>query len=155
MWYAESDYFPGLGMRKWSLSAYHNLESEHSPEYGTRNVNTFLGMVHGKWIEIREYLFKISAKIGNILWGKTRTRGLSIHERNQTLKNLLLHSLPIFIQNHFTSFQQHALVVSGSQYLLIKKYTYHLDFQTILNQRTQCSLFCDSFSNLCCIHTSI
>ena len=41
-------------------------------------------IVHGKWIQIREYLREIAAKIESILWGKTKAWGLSIHEEQST-----------------------------------------------------------------------
>ena len=56
-----------------------NLESEHFSGYKTWI--PFQVLKPEKWIEIREYLREIAAKIVNILWGETRTWGLSIHEK--------------------------------------------------------------------------
>ena len=74
VWYAKSGNFP---------CNVPTPESEHFPGYRTWKVNTFRGMVNRKWIYIRKFLCEIAPKIENILWGKIRAWGLSIHEKTR------------------------------------------------------------------------
>ena len=113
VWYTERDYFlcmvhmkwplsQVMVHGKWSLSSYGTqkvitfhipyAESDVFPGYGKRKVSTFRGMVHGKWINICEYLCELVAKIKNILWAKTRAWWLSVHEKTE-FKNLMLQSI--------------------------------------------------------------